>query len=414
LSIPSWDRPVEQLTRIAEEQWKVKTIVLDFLRGKSDTATCAVMEVRNAPLHPWFEGFHPISPEELSESSLREEERVSLLRLLSGDDIDRSPFSRIGWIDEARQWIQQTVRDREIPFNEEILQLNTGGGFALIRFGTDSGPAYWLKAAGEPNSHEFDITTTLANLFPDYLPRLVAAREDWNAWVTEDAGGTLQGDSALPFLEQAVQRLAELQLKSIAYAETLMTKGFALQNISTLQLQLEALMEYLEEAMDRQISTRVPPLIRSRLYELRSILDRSCSTMIDLQIPDTLVHNDLNEGNILYKESRCVFTDWAETFIGNPFISLQAICLLRPDDRELPAAWIERLRGLYRKGWLELLTSRQFDRAVVLTPILAILSHLYGGGHWLKSPRRVDPSFQAYTRSLARYMDRAANEPSLK
>jgi len=44
LSIPSWDRPVEQLTRIAEEQWKVKTIVLDFLRGKSDTAR-AIREV---------------------------------------------------------------------------------------------------------------------------------------------------------------------------------------------------------------------------------------------------------------------------------------------------------------------------------------------------------------------------------
>jgi hypothetical protein len=351
LSIPSWERPVEQLTRIAEEQWKIKSIVLDFLSGKPGTATCAVMEVRNAPMHSWFEGFHPVSPEELSESSLGEEERGSLLRLLSGDDTDGFPFSRVGWIDEARQWIQQEVRDREIHFNGDILQLNTGGGFALIRFGSESGPAYWLKAAGEPNAHEFGITTTLANLFPDYLPRLVAAREDWNAWVTEDAGGTLRSQSALPLLEQAVQRLTELQLKSIDYAEALMSKGFALQNISTLQMQLEALMEYLEEAMGRQTSTRVPPLLRSRLYELRSILDRSCSTMIDLQIPDTLVHNDLNVGNILYKESQCVFTDWAETFIGNPFITRQCQLLGSVMGAYLPVGywivqWPDRSSGL--------------------------------------------------------------------
>ena len=413
VSVPKWERQVEQLTRLAERRWNIKTIVLDFLRDKSISTTCAVMEVRTASWQFASEGFQPIPPEQFSESSLGEEERNALLRLLSGDDTYIAPFSHIGWIDEAQQWIRQAVRDREVTFNSDILQLNTGGGFALVRFGTETGPAYWLKATGEPNTHEFAVTTTLAGLFPEFLPRIVAAREDWNAWITEDAGETLYRRATLPVFEQAVRCLTGLQMRSIDYVETLIGRGFLQQSISALQAHLDPLIDYLEEAMGRQTSTRVLPLTKSRLHELRSTLDCSCSMMIDLRIPDTVVHNDLNEGNILHDGSRCVFIDWAETFIGTPFLSLQAMCLLRSDDRKLPASWIDRLRAIYREGWLERLTGEQVNRAFALMPILALLSHLYGGGCWLESQRRDDSDFQAYTRSLARYMDRAANEPSL-
>ena len=40
-------------------------------------------------------------------------------------------------------------------------------------------------------------------------------------------------------------------------------------------------------------------------------------------IPDTLGHLDLNPGNILISPDQCVFLDWAEAYVGPPFLTFQ-------------------------------------------------------------------------------------------
>src|ERR1700719_456394 len=127
-----------------------------------------------------------------------------------------------------------------------------------------------------------------------------------------------------------------------------------------------------------------------------------------LAIPDSLLHNDLNVGNVLIEESQCVFIDWSEAYVGNPFFIFPHLCSLlsRTEDTSLP--WVQHLRARYKRPWQNLLTDAQMDRAFALTPLLAVLSCLYGRGYWLASPERDEPHFQGYARSLARYMDRAA------
>jgi aminoglycoside phosphotransferase (APT) family kinase protein len=132
--------------------------------------------------------------------------------------------------------------------------------------------------------------------------------------------------------------------------------------------------------------------------------------MEDLGVPDTLIHNDLNSGNILFSERGCVFTDWCESCVGNPFFAFQQLCLLQPSRT---GDGNSKLRMVYRNCWLDLLQSTQIDAAFALSPLLAIFSHLYGRGTWLHSSRRNEPEVKAYARSLARHMDRAAQDSSL-
>lgn len=413
VTIPKWERPAEQLTRLIEEKWQIKTIVLDVLAGSLTAAPLAVIEVRS--LSPQFEReeLRPIDPDRIGRGSVSEDDRHTLVSILSGDDARRSPFCRIGWIEEAQRWIRGAVRNRTCNFTEDILQLSVCGRFALVRFGTEEGPAYWLKAVGTPNEHEFPITKALGERFPNHLPTIVAMRDDWNAWVMEEAGQPLRDSFTLPSIERAAIGLAELQRETIDHLDPLRAAGCLDRSIPVLATHLPEIMEYLEDAMNRQTSTKVPRIEASRLRELESILRDACSRMQNVGVPDTLIHNDINTGNILLTRSRCVFTDWAEAYIGNPFLSFQHLCAQISAGSDHAEAWLPQVRNAYKKLWLEWLTESAIDQAFALMPILAIASYLYGRGAWLHSSSRDNPQFQGYSRSLARCMDRAARAPQL-
>jgi aminoglycoside phosphotransferase (APT) family kinase protein len=162
--------------------------------------------------------------------------------------------------------------------------------------------------------------------------------------------------------------------------------------------------------MAKQRSTKVPRISKTRLREIEAILQDACVCMEELEIPDTVVHNDINAGNILFRGTRCVFTDWCEVGVGNPFFTFELLSKLRPMGEEL---WTPKLREAFRQSWLCCLNESQIERAFALSPLLAILSYLYGRGTWLHSVQRHDPGMESHARSLARHMDRAAQAPEL-
>jgi hypothetical protein len=413
ISIPMCERPARELTHAIEAKWHIRTIVVDILTGTSVLVPCAIIEVRHPSWQFSVHGFSAVNLATVSGASLSEDERHTLASLLSGEDTHRGPFSRLGWIEEAQEWILEAVPEGDIQFNGEFLQLNGGGSFALLRLGTIQGPAYWLKAVGPPNEREFQITRTLAQLFPKHLPSVVTMREDWSAWVMRDAGRPLRDSFSIDALEQTVACLAELQTESISRLDSLLAAGCLGGGIRVLQEHLSELTEYLEEAMDQQTSTTVPRLEKQRLHQLKCVLCQSCSRILDLNIPDTLIHNDINTGNILCCGTRCVFTDWAEACIGNPFVTFQHLAAQVATRCGDTSPWIAQMTRLYKPLWLEYLDDAAIDKALAITPILAIASYLYGRGDWLRSPQRNEPTYQSYTRSLARHIDQAARSPQL-
>jgi hypothetical protein len=413
ISIPKWTRPAEELTGAIDEQWHIRSAVIDFLTDESKELTCAVMEVRTEQWKCAQVGLIPVEAYRVNNCDLSDREQATLEDILTGDCGSRGPFSRLGWVDDAQEWIKSVVHGREVEFTDQTRQLNACGTFALVRFGTKCGPAYWLKAVGKPNSHEFTVTTNLARNCPKYLAKLVCARTDWNAWVMEEVGEPLRRPVSLPQVEQVVTRLAEMQKQLAGRAEELLSFGCMDHRIEVLEAHMHELFVYLEEAMERQTSTKVYRIDKPRLRELEDVLRDACCSMRELGIPDSLIHNDLNPGNILSDGSQCVFADWCEACVGNPFLIFQQLCGLvsRDEDRSLP--WAQGLKLLYKSQWHGLLSESQIDRAFIITPLLAVLSCLFGRGTWLRSSRREDPHFQGYTRSLARYMDRAAHNPRL-
>jgi hypothetical protein len=415
VDIATWSRPAEQLQQAIKARWGVSGIVIDFLRSLDRPQACVVVEV----LVPNREcDLHPIEVSELYISALDEQWREQLMSVLAGGRRSGGPFSQIGWIDEAILWLESET-GRKVSSKHTIEQYNAGDGFSLLRFRTQDGRDYWLKATGVPNAHEPEITRVLSNLCGSYLPEFISFRSEWNAWLMSGEATALSECPQEPFqlftlLESAVESMAQLQIRTRGHGLTLLNAGAFDQGMQSFLRRSPEVFEYLQESMSLQTSMKTPKLDKTRLHEMRAIFDQTCERMESLGIGESIVHGDLNTGNILTGIGHCQFIDWSEAYLGNPLVTLQHLLLLNkvesPDVRDFMNLI---LKQRYLDAWVASCDPEAFTQGFLYTPLLAIASTLYGRGDWLTSPHRNDPRRQSYARSLARHMDRAAREPEL-
>jgi hypothetical protein len=413
ISISPWERPAEQLTGRIEDKWKIQTIILDILVGPGSETPCAVAEVRTDSWDFEREGFCVAELDNIGDLWLEDEQRESLSAILSGNEVDRGAFAQVGWIEKAQEWIRSSIDSHEVIFTGEILQLNGGGAFCLLRLGTRSGPAYWIKGVGAPNAHEFAITGYLAQHYPEYLPPVIAMRSDWRAWVMEEFGSSLHSSPTLDDFKRAVHQLANLQKRVAKSPDELLAAQCADHRTGLLDSQIDDIFEYLDEAMGQQASRKALPLSTSRLHEIRTVLHDACFVLRELRIPDSLIHGDISPGSILCNGSNCVLTDWCEAYVGNPFIAFEQLCVHVRRSTGDSSLWIRALTQVYRSCWADLLTERQIEKTLQIVPLISVLSYLYGRGDWLHTSRRNEPAVQSYSRGLARHMDRIATDPAL-
>ncbi len=412
IRIPQMARRTEALRKAIEAEWNLRVFVVDFVGDDSPTP-CVIAEadIAAAPSDLTMITLNQIPGSEFSEI-----ERTEVGALLSGSS--KHEVSRIGWADEARAWVE-TETHRRISTKGDIEQFSAGARCALVRFHTDDGSTFWLKAVSGPHRHECAVTTLLSILGTEYLPRFIAAKPEWNAWLMSGEGiamaelpaGSL--DLAV-LLENAVRSMAELQIRTIGHREALLRCGAFDQNVQMLAANSQELFAYLEEAMSLQTSTRVARLTKDRLREIRSIFVAVCHRLIELNLPVTILHGDVNPENIVVQEGNCKFIDWAEAYLGNPFITLQHMLLMSQSESPRLAAHTTRLLTDRYCAVLEQICLRTaIDEALAYMPLIAAASALYRRGDWLGSVSLQASRNHAYDRTLARHIDRAARNPEL-
>src|SRR5262249_54531390 len=93
--------------------------------------------------------------------------------------------------------------------------------------------------------------------------------------------------------------------------------------VNTLSKMVGPFIDTMTQLMARQIKSPPASLSRKELILLGDRLQTALDALETLGIPETLGHLDLNPGNIVPSPDRCVFLDWAEAYIGNPFFTFQ-------------------------------------------------------------------------------------------
>jgi hypothetical protein len=413
LAFPDKDRfrlpriPIMAAMRSARELQKAIKVILDLnvfiLEIRAASANGEPLAFAEVLTSEVISPFKEIAIGQLLQLDLSKEEVDCVESLVR--DRNGSQLAQPGWIDAAIAWIESAT-GRVFRSASSIEQWSAGGGFSLFRARSDDGQQYWLKATGKPNAHEFGMTSLLCDLYPDFLPKIVATKGEWNAWLTEHAGDPLSDLPNATELVSVANKMAKLQVQSSGRTKEFLTAGAFDQRSPALRSHIDRVISFLIETMYRQTSTKVVPLSAIRLLEIGEILRDACSRQEELDIPDTLIHNDLNTGNILWDGERCVFTDWCEVAIGNPFLSCERLC-------QLNRAHAESVRNAYRECWSKQLSIERINDAIILSSLLAVYVCLYGRGDWLNNTTEVWPNFESYARSLARHMDRAARNPIL-
>lgn len=411
ISIPPFSRTAQQITLAVRTQFQVDSIVLDFFEGNPGQSPCAVAEICDDTGVLTRGDCAPVDPLAIAPDDLSAQERILLRGIMEGIDAGRGPVSRMGWLVEAKSWIRASSGRREYDFTGNVRQLNGGGRFALVRLAVRSGPALWLKAVGEPNLHEYDTTTYLSAFQAQYLPPIVCARRDWHAWVMEEVGEDMGNKASFTLCVRAVETLAQMQIDLLGNADSLLSHGCAEHRSPALQKHSEEVFGFVAEAMRLQSGGAAAPLSGARVRELNDIVRASLETADDIGMPESIAQNDMNLGNVLSDGERCVFTDWCESYVGNPFNAFELFRVVL--NRQLPASvsWVADLRSHYMRRWLTILSESQAAALFALTPVLTIYSCLYSRGHDWITRQRDDPAFQRRTRTLARHLDRAVRTP---
>jgi hypothetical protein len=412
MSILAGTRVARQLRTELLRQWGIGVVILDFLSVSEGSTPCVVAELltSNNPVH--FPAMHET---EISDNELSEQERTHLLRLL-GDEAT-SPFCRIGWMEEAVAWVECATGQR-LCREAGVEQHNAGGAFTLLHLSMESGVSYWLKATGAPNTHERQMTRLLSTLCPPCLPRIVAEKPEWNAWLTT---GEACGLTSLPtdpedlvqLLGKAVLSLAELQKETVGRESSLLSAGALDQRLDVIRRNADGLFAYVAEAMSLQTSTKVPQIGAGRLKEMQKILQRVCDHVESMDIPPTVIHGDMNLGNLVFTADRCQFIDWSEGYVGHPLVTLQHLLLLNPIEDLAVKAWVsDTLKEIYGAAMSTVCDLQHLTEGFACMAFLATASTLYGRGNWPSGDLRRDTRHLGYARTVARHMDRSAREPA--
>src|SRR5260370_12622808 len=293
----------------------------------------------------------------------------------AGQARTNEPFGKPDWFANLCDWTQETIRPRGLHLTGGFTQLNASRTFSLIRFETN-GPAVWFKAVGAPNLREFPITIVLSKALAPYIPKLLGTRSDWSGWLTEEAeGANLANATDFSLWMRATRTLVEMQIHSIPEVSLLLDGGAHDVRISTLTRLVDPLFQTIAELMKQQTRTP-PPALSNRELEHVSLADkRALDELSSLAIPDALGHLDLNPGNIIVSADRCVFLDWAEACVGNPFLTfeylLEHLCRARPNIPDEEASLVK----LYAHQWIGTAPQDDVTTSLALSPLLAVFAY---------------------------------------
>jgi hypothetical protein len=306
------------------------------------------------------------------------------------------------------------LRPHALRLTGSFEQFNADSMFSLIRFETNGG-AVWFKAVGAHNSREFGITLALAKLCPAQLPTILASKSEWRAWLAADASGVcLRATRAAHVWEDAAANIAQLQIRCMSASGAMHSAGARDLASASLRLQAELFFSYVASSQVIRPESIVPTLVPEELEDIKSAVQNSLLHLEALDLPDTIGHMDLNPGNIFSTDRGCVFLDWAESYVGNPFFSFE---YLLQHFRQAVAPGVleeDRFREAYFAPWQAVVSSEAMETAMSFVPLAALFA--YATTLWSASIRceAENMSLTRYLASLIRKMGRCVTHSRLE
>ncbi|MGK7935173.1 MAG: phosphotransferase family protein [Xenococcaceae cyanobacterium] len=281
----------------------------------------------------------------------------------------RSPWAEIGWFSEVVKWINLQLDLLGLGAIISLEQIINWELSCLLKAKTRVGNIYF-KASSAAFQDEPSKTNLLTQLYPTYLPNLLAIDTDKRWMLMEEFTGDLLAEiTDFESWQQALRSFAQMQIKAIDEVDRLIALGFSDARLDRLNSQIESLLDtpILVSKPDRGLSEADLELLRSLIPQLKVI----CDELAACGISQTLVHGDFHGHNIVSTNEGYIYFDWSYAAISHPFFDV--IYLLQVYERQLPdVADVQgRLQDAYLEPWTVYLPMQQlieiFNKAQPLT-----------------------------------------------
>jgi hypothetical protein len=329
------------------------------------------------------------------------------LKQASRPPAEPGPFSGFGWFENLAKWVEDVAASHGLNWNGNFEQFHAAASFSLIRF--EASPhAVWFKAVGEPNTREYQITQTLAERLPGYVHRLLAVRPEWNGWLAEECPGkTLDAISDVTLWHQAARTLAQLQIESVTHKGALLCAGAHPLTSVLSDTAIERFLRVSRELFLEEPSREAQGLCADDLIAIAARGRHLLNFLGALDIPDAVGHLDLNAGNVIVAPGHCAFLDWAEGYIGFPFLTFEYLlqAFRRKIGRDSPDE--SGVAEAYLSAWEHSLSRAVVREAWAFTPFLALLAYTLRSITASESYLLRTPALANYVRSLVRKLKRA-------
>lgn len=233
----------------------------------------------------------------------------------------RYPWPKAGWDTTVLPWLHEQLVSYQIMAIEQFVVSDWS---CILRIATEKGDLY-LKCCHPTSPHEPALTQTLSRLWPASVPHVLAINNQEGWLLMEDAGNVLtdypQQATDLANWQIILANYARLQIEAIEYRDHFIRQGCP-------DRRLEKLPALFAEAIadtDALLVGKEGGLTKEEFAQLHSSMPRlkaMCEELASYGLPETLIHDDLYPGNILVRDGRYIFFDWAESVIAHPFYSL--------------------------------------------------------------------------------------------
>lgn len=260
----------------------------------------------------------------------------------------------------------------------------------MLRVPTTQGNLYF-KAPAPAFAFEPALTAKLYQLLPGQFPQVLVIEGQRYWMLMQDGGKEIRGDAHDPArLEEALHQYAETQIRLAAHIETLAATGCPDRRLRLLPLlyqEVLAATPFLHIDEPRGL----PRSQYEQLLAFAPQLQEMCDELASYRVPESLHHDDLHTGNILFNGEHYVFIDLAECCLAHPFCSLFITLRVARYILEYDEPALERLRQAYLAPWTRYESMERLQRAL---EIAHRLGSLYRAFFWYKYLEQLEPDLR--------------------
>lgn len=283
-----------------------------------------------------------------------------------------------GWDEQVQNWIVSALEGRGLALSGPLEEQRARPWSAILRVPTTAGDVYF-KATTPELAHEAGLTHYLAELHPEMLLPLLAHDAE-RGWILMAGGTRLLRDA---FKEGETKRVWEvilpeytrLQVELSRRIDDLLALGVPDRRLERLPGLTRSLLHQ-TDAMQIGMTDGLSQAEYERLTKSLPLVDELCTRLASYNIPASLDHGDLHDGNIFIEAGRYRYFDWGDGSLTHPFFSMRTtlVSLEIRFELEQDDPYLDHLRDIYLEAWAEYESPERLLEAYALSRRLVPLT----------------------------------------